>query len=338
MNDPVDRGVARSSTPATRTSNFSEIAGPANAGALLTADSELRSQDTQIRSPFKDAVRRFSKNWAAVLSLSVVFLLIVAAIFAHLLHTSDPTALDYNALGVGPSPDHWFGTDTEGRDEYSRILYGLRIPFMVAFAGTVVTVVLGLAFGLTAGYYGGFIDSAISRFTDFMFAFPSFLLTVIIVTLYGASFDQLFPGGVGRAIILTVVFALVSWPPLMRFIRSLALSLKEQQFVEAARTVGTSGPKIILRHLVPNVWGLVLVQAALTIAYIIGAEAVLSILGLGVNEPTPDLGAMLIDGQSYADSNIWGLFFPCLFLTVLIVAFTFIGDGVRDAVDPRAQR
>lgn len=338
MNEPVDRGSPRSTAPATRSPAYGEISGPASAGNLLVADTEIRSSGTQVRSPFKDAVRRFSKNWAAVASLVIVVLLILAAIFAAVLHTSDPTALDYNALGIGPSPDHWFGTDTEGRDEYSRILYGMRIPFLVAFAGTIGTVILGLGFGLVAGFYGGVMDSVVSRFTDFMFAFPAFLLQIIIVTLYGAQFDLLFPGGVGRGIILTLVFALVSWPPLMRFVRSLALSLKEQQFVEAARTVGTSGPKIILRHLVPNVWGLVLVQAALTIAYIIGAEAVLSILGLGVSEPTPDLGAMLYDGNSYADSNIWGLFFPCFFLTLLIVAFTFIGDGVRDAVDPRSQR
>jgi peptide/nickel transport system permease protein len=123
----------------------------------------------------------------------------------------------------------------------------------------------------------------------------------------------------------------------MRFVRSLALSLKEQQFIEAARTVGTTDVRIITRHLAPNVWGLVLVQAALTVAYIIGAEAVLSILGLGVTEPTPDLGAMLYDGTSYWDSNPWGVYFPVLFLTIMILAFTFVGDGIRDAVDPRSR-
>jgi len=123
----------------------------------------------------------------------------------------------------------------------------------------------------------------------------------------------------------------------MRFVRSLALTMKEQQFIEAARTVGTSGPKIIWRHLAPNTYGLVLVQAALTVAFILAAEAVLSILGLGVITPTPDLGAMLYDGSNYMDANYWGVFFPSLFLTVLILSFTFIGDGVRDAVDPRSQ-
>jgi oligopeptide transport system permease protein len=302
------------------------------------ASPEPFESGTQISSPFRDATRRFRRNWAAVVSLIVVAILIFMAIFAHYMHTTDPTALDYNALSQGPSANHWFGTDTEGRDEYTRILYGLRVPFVVSFVGTFLTVVLGLAFGLVAGLYGGFIDSMLSRFTDFMFAFPAFLLTIIIVTLFGGYFDRNFPNGVGRAVILTAVFALVSWPPLMRFVRSLALSLKEQQFIEAARTSGTTNLRIITRHLVPNVWGLVLVQGALTIAYIIGTEAVLSILGQGVNEPNPDLGTMLYDGAHYMAENGWLAFFPSLFLTVLILAFTFIGDGVRDAVDPRSRQ
>jgi oligopeptide transport system permease protein len=305
---------------------------------LPATGSEAFEPSTQISSPFRDATRRFTRNSAAVASLIVVAILILMAIFAHYMHTTDPTALDYNALSQGPSANHWFGTDTEGRDEYTRILYGLRVPFVVSFVGTFLTVVLGLAFGLVAGLYGGFIDSILSRFTDFMFAFPAFLLTIIIVTLFGGYFDRTFPNGVGRAVILTAVFALVSWPPLMRFVRSLALSLKEQQFIEAARTSGTTNLRIITRHLVPNVWGLVLVQGALTIAYIIGTEAVLSILGQGVNEPNPDLGTMLYDGAHYMAENGWLAFFPSLFLTVLILAFTFIGDGVRDAVDPRSRQ
>ncbi|MGH2442754.1 MAG: ABC transporter permease [Chloroflexota bacterium] len=299
-------------------------------------EGEPRIEQTRVRSPFRDAVRRFSKNWAAMLSTAVIVILILAAIFARFLHTTDPNAINFSALYQGPSVSHWFGTDPEGRDLYSRILFGMRIPLIVSFVGTFITVVLGVGLGLIAGFYGGVVDSLVSRFTDFMFAFPAFLLTIIIVSLFGASFDAAFPNGVGRTIILTAVFALVSWPPLMRFVRSLGLSLKEQQFVEAARTSGTSGWNIIRRHLAPNVWGLVLVQAALTVAYIIGAEAVLSILGLGVNDPTPDLGAMLYDGTNYWDLNPWGMYFPAIFLTVLIVAFTFIGDGVRDAVDPRS--
>lgn len=336
MAEQANRDVQRQPVLPSQSLEYAEKTEVAS-GTMLEADEAGRSSQVVVRSPFKDAVRRFSRNWAAVLSLGIVCILILAAIFAGFLHTTNPTALDYNALNTGPSGAHWFGTDPEGRDEYTRVLYGMRVPLIVSFAGTFLTLVVGLGLGLAAGYYGGIVDSILSRFTDLMFAFPALVLTIIIVTLYGSTFDALFPNGVGRAIILTCVFALVSWPPLMRFVRSLALSLKEQQFIEAARTVGTTNAKIILRHLAPNVWGLVLVQAALTVAFIIGSETVLSILGLGVNQPTPDLGSMLYDGTQYMDANAWGLYIPCIFVTVLIIAFTFIGDGIRDAVDPRGR-
>lgn len=338
MRDPIEKSTRDNPSAPTQTLNHTEIGEPVSSGDMMVADAVRRSEQTRVSSPLRDAVRRFSQNWAAVGSAVIIVLLILAAIFAHFLHTVDPNSLDYTALNQGPSSAHWFGTDAEGRDEYSRILYGMRVPFIVSFAGTGITVIVGLALGLIAGFFGGWVDSVVSRFTDLMFAFPAFLLTIIIVTLFGASFDQNFPNGVGRAVILTCVFALVSWPPLMRFVRSLALSLKEQQFIEAARTVGTTNLRIISRHLAPNVWGLVLVQGALTVAYIIGAEAVLSILGLGVNQPTPDLGSMLYDGTQYMGTNYWGVIVPSVFLTILIVAFTFVGDGIRDAVDPRMNR
>lgn len=334
MNEPIDdsaRGRPPLPTQSLPYSGITETSG----ATMFEVETEEEDAQTRISTPMRDAVRRFMRNWAAVASLVVVVILILASIFAKYLHTSDPTALDYNALNQGPSLSHIFGTDPEGRDEYTRILYGLRVPFVVAFAGTALTVLVGLVLGVVAAFYGSWTDSILSRFTDLMFAFPAFLLAIILVTLYGGTFDTLYPGGVGRAIILTFVFALVSWPPLMRFIRSLVLSMKETQFIEAARTVGTSNFKIMLRHLVPNIYGLVLVQGALTVAFIIGTEAVLAILSLGVTEPTPDLGSMLYDGTNYWYANAWGVFFPSLFLTILIVAFTFIGDGIRDAVDPR---
>lgn len=337
MDDPVERSAHDQPQLPSESSIREEAQLFPSISVTMPKEADRLGERTQVRSPWRDAARRFMRNWAAVASVIVVVILIVMAVFAHYMHTSDPTALDYNALAQGPSGNHWFGTDTEGRDEYTRILYGLRVPFVVSFVGTFLTVVLGLAFGLVAGLYGGVIDSILSRFTDFMFAFPAFLLTIIIVTLFGGWFDRNFPSGVGRAVILTAVFALVSWPPLMRFVRSLALSLKEQQFIEAARTSGTTNFRIMTRHLVPNVWGLVLVQGALTVASIIGAEAVLSILGQGVNEPNPDLGTMLYDGAHYMATNAWLAFFPSLFLTIVILAFTFIGDGVRDAVDPRSR-
>src|SRR5947209_3038446 len=217
--------------------------------AMVEADQARESEQVRVRTPLNDAIRRFSQNWAAVLSLVVVIVLLLASTFPSLFHATSPTFDNLFNTNGPPTRTNWFGTDPEGRDIYSRILYGMRVSFIVSLVGTIFTVGAGLFFGLVAGYFGGWIDSLVSRFTDLMFAFPAFLLTIIIVTLYGDAFDSHFPNGVGRTIILTAVFALVSWPPLMRFVRSLALTLKEQQFVEAARTVGTPNFKIIWRHL-----------------------------------------------------------------------------------------
>jgi ABC-type dipeptide/oligopeptide/nickel transport system permease subunit len=337
VKDPVDQSTRDQPSLPTHSDIYAETTA-ASGTSLLDADEMRRSDQGRVRSPFQDAMRRFMENWAAVISLVIIVLLILMAIFAPLLHTQNPSNINALIINQGPSPQHWFGTATEGQDLYSRILYGMRVPLIVSLVGTVLTVFIGLVLGLVSAYFGGWVDSLISRFTDFMFAFPVFLLTIVLVTLFSQSLDASFPAGIGRTILLTSVFALVSWPPLMRFVRSLGLSMKEQQFIEAARTVGTSPFQIIRRHMVPNVWGLVLIQGALTVASLLGFEAVLSILGMGVQQPTPDLGYILSDQAQNMAANDWGVFFPSVFLVLLILSFTFLGDGIRDAVDPRSSR
>jgi peptide/nickel transport system permease protein len=308
--------------------------------AGLIASSPLRGREedvldkTQVSSPGRDAARRFRQNWAAVVSLSTIAIILLVALLAPFLHTSNPLQPDYGVLNVGPSPQHWFGTDAVGRDLYSRLIFGLRVPLFVGFLGTFITVILGAVIGVVSGYAGGAVDSLLSRFTDVIFAFPSFLLSLISVSLFGQALDFL-PGGSGRVILLTIVFAVVSWPGLMRFVRSLALGLKEQQFVEAARTSGSTSWKIVRRHLLPNMWGLVLVQASFIVVGVIYNEAILSIFGLGVPAPNPDLGRMLFDGTAVMDINAWEVVFPSGLFTIMILAFTFLGDGLRDAIDPR---
>lgn len=337
MNDPVDSNQGTHVQPPSQESRNTEAISGAPTGTMLVGDAEFRATDARVRSPRRNALLRFRSNWAAMICLTVIVILTIMAIFAPLFHTTNPNTLDFNALSEGPSAAHWFGTDPSGRDEYSQLVYGLRITFVIGYIGSFATVVLGVALGVIAGYYGGFVDAIISRFTDFMFAFPAFLLALILVSLFGGAFDAWLPNGVGRAVILILVFGLVSWPPLMRFVRSLVLGMKESQFIEAARTSGTTNFRIMTRHLIPNLWGLVLVQAAFIVAGVVGTEAVLSIIGLGVNDPVPDLGRLLYDTASYMDQSAWGVFFPSLFLTVIIMSFTFIGDGVRDAVDPRSK-
>ncbi|MGH2449215.1 MAG: ABC transporter permease [Chloroflexota bacterium] len=302
--------------------------------AAVIADEELVQE--RISSPMGDAIHRFRRNWAALISLTVILLLVVGAIFAPFLRTMDPTANNYLLLDAFPSAHHWFGTNGLGEDEYSRILFGLRVPLIVGIVGAAITMVLGSLFGVFAGYFGGLLDNLLARFADVMFAFPSFTLALIVVSLYGNALDPYFAGA-GRVMILIIVFAIVGWPALMRFVRSLALGMKEQQFVEAARTLGGTDWQIIRRHLLPNMWGLILVQSSFLVISFIGTEAILSIFGLGVEAPAPDLGAMLFAGASDLGVNYWEAIFPSIFLTVLILSFTFLGDGIRDAVDPRGQ-
>jgi ABC-type dipeptide/oligopeptide/nickel transport system permease subunit len=226
------------------------------------------------------------------------------------------------------------GTDANGFDLLSRLIYGMRPAFAVGIIGQIITTILGVLLGVLAGYYGGWLDALLGRFTDLIFAFPSFLLAFLVVSLFGPQLAAT-AGGAGTVLLITFVFSVTGWPALMRFVRSLTLSLREQQFVEAARTVGTSNWKIITRHILPSTWGLVMVQSTFGVGAYIGNEAVLSLLGLGVQKPNPDLGVMVAEGITNLPLNAVEAIAPSLLLTVIIVAFAFLGDGLRDAIDPR---
>lgn len=332
MAEPQERLPSHNLRQAAAQMEISAVATPAG---VETEEVSQEALAPRVSSPMRDAWRRFRNNWAAMISLITIFILIFAAIFAPFLHTSDPTSINYVSLDQFPSPHHWFGTDGLGRDLYSRMVYGLRTPLIVGIVGSAITTVLGMLLGVTSGYFGGIIDSLLSRFTDLMFAFPAFTLALIIVSLYGEAADKWIPGGAGRILMLTVVFAIVGWPGLMRFIRSLTLSMKEQQFIEAARTCGSSHWTIIRRHLLPNTYGLLLIQASFLVVGFIYNEAILSLFGLGIQQPAPDLGQDLIQGVEHLALNPWEAMIPSAILTLLILAFTFLGDGVRDAVDPR---
>jgi ABC-type dipeptide/oligopeptide/nickel transport system permease subunit len=298
---------------------------------------ETEIVQTPALPPWREAWVRFRGNGPALISLVVLCVVVLTAIFAPFLHTANPLAQNYAALDAGPSAQHWLGTDGVGRDQYSRLLYGLRIPLIVGVIGAVITMFLGTLIGVVAGYSGGLVDGLLSRLTDLIFAFPSFTLALIVVSLYGPALDPYFAGA-GRVILLSVVFALVSWPALMRFVRSLALSLKEQQFIEAARVSGSTSWQIMYRHLLPNMVGLLMVQASFIVITVISTETTLSIFGLGVLPPSPDLGQMLFDGVSRLDYSPWEVLAPSMALTILILALTFVGDGLRDAIDTRMSR
>ena len=272
-------------------------------------------------------------------SLIVLVVLLVTTCIAPWLPLIDPTVPDAANTDAWPGGQHLLGTDSNGHDLFSAMIYGLRPAFIVGLIGSMVTTVLGVAIGLSAGFRGGWVDTVLSRFTDLMFAFPALVLALLAEELFTTSGSPVAAalGDQARVIVMTVVFALLGWPPLMRFVRGLTLQYKQMQFVEAARALGVSNREIVTRHLLPNTWGLVLVQASFTVSGFIYTEIVLSILGLGVQVPTPDLGYLANQALGQLEVNWVETIAPSALLTILIVAFAFLGDGLRDAFDPQTK-
>jgi ABC-type dipeptide/oligopeptide/nickel transport system permease subunit len=290
-------------------------------------------------SPLRQAARRFARNRLAVISLAILIVLLVAAITAQWLPLIDPTVTDPVNTDAFPGGVHILGTDSNGHDLFSQMIYGLRPAFIVGIVGSVITTIVGVALGLIAGFLGSWVDAVLSRFTDLIFAFPALVLALLAEELFTNPNSPIGNalGDSARVIVMTVVFALLGWPPLMRFVRGLTLQYKEMQFVEAARALGDTNRSIVLRHILPNTWGLVLVQATFFVSGFIYTEIVLSVLGLGVQAPTPDLGFLADQALANLEVNWVETIAPSALLTILIVAFAFLGDGLRDAFDPQTK-
>ncbi|MGE0541897.1 MAG: ABC transporter permease [Dehalococcoidia bacterium] len=249
---------------------------------------------------------------------------ILVAIFAPLIATHDPLAIDASATLEGPGEGGLMGTDNFGRDIFSRIVYGTRNSIGIGFTTVILIALVAVTVGGVSGYLGGATDLLVQRVVDAFQAFPTLILAIAIVAALGAS-------------TLNVIIALTvaSWPGIARVIRSQVLGLKEGQFVEAARTVGASDARIILRHLLPNVLPILLVLASASVGAIIIAEATLSFLGLGTPPPEPSWGSILTGAQRYAQRAPWIGIFPGLAITLAVFAASFLGDAIRDALDPR---
>jgi ABC-type dipeptide/oligopeptide/nickel transport system permease subunit len=241
------------------------------------------------------------------------------------------------------SAKSWFhplGTNTNGQDILAQLMAGLNISVELALMVEVLDISLGIFFGTLAGWYGGWLGVALDRFTDIMFSFPSLLLIILMGITLGPLFDKWFhPAIFARMVLLTVAIGLIAWPLMMRFVRGQTLNLKGQQFVEAARTVGTSDIKIILRHIIPNLLSIVIVASTLDMLTTIVSEAGISLLGVGIRPPGTSLGLMISQAFTALDnlSTASELIFPCLTLVIVVVCFSFVGDGVRDAFDPRTK-
>jgi peptide/nickel transport system permease protein len=273
------------------------------------------------------SVRRFRANRLALWSLYVIGILVLAALLAPLLAPHDPIAIgDVMATRFqSPSWAHPFGTDEFGRDLFSRALFGTRVSLSVGILAMLLATTVGSLYGAVSGFFGGIVDAVMMRIVDVWIAFPAFYLMLLLVGVFEASVP-----------ILILILALTAWPATARFIRGEILSLRERDYVEAARAMGLPAHRIILRHLIPGALSPVLVTGALAVAGMIGAEAGLSFLGLGISPPTPSWGNMVAAGKDTLASAWWIAFFPGALLTITLIAFSLVADGLRDALDPKA--
>ena len=287
---------------------------------------------------WKDAWVRFRRNRLAVAGLVVIVVMIVLALGARLpatpgglwkiLHlTNEPFLQDVTNSYATPSLQHPLGTDILGRDQLSRILYGASISLTIGIVVQFLILGIGGSIGMAAGYFGGWIDNLLMRFTDIMYAFPDLLLVLVFVAAFGPSFWSIF-----------IALGLVYWVGLARLVRGQVLSIKEKEYVEAAIMTGTSPLKLIVKHLVPNSLGPVIVTLTFGIPAAIFTEAALSFLGIGIRPPEPSWGVMIEDGYAGIFADPQQVIFPGIAVALTMLSFTFVGDGLRDALDPRMRR
>jgi peptide/nickel transport system permease protein len=241
---------------------------------------------------------------------------------------------DFNAIRAWPSAVHPLGTDEQGRDTLARLLMGLRVSLLVAAFVETINIVLGATLGLMAGTYGGPLDFVVSRLADMLFAFPGLLLAILVSAVFG-QWAQDVAGDMGRLLLVSGALALVSWPLMARYVRGQALAIKGREFVAAARSIGATEHDIMVRHILPNVTGLIVTAATLDVPGVILSEAVLSLLGLGIQVPGSSLGLMIVRAIPYLENNWFQVLVPSITLTLLVLAFSFLGDGIRDALDPQ---
>jgi ABC-type dipeptide/oligopeptide/nickel transport system permease subunit len=299
------------------------------------------------RSPWQLFWRRLRDDRVALVAGGVIVALILVALLAPLVvkltgapgpNVQDRDATDMFGTPLGPTGEHWFGVDPLGRDVFSRTVYGARVSLLVGIAGTGIAVLVGVTVGLVAGYYRGWVDTLLSRFVDVVLSFPVLLLGIGIASACslgnGCVAGAVTPGV--RTVIL--VIALVTWTSIARVVRGQVLSLREREFVVAARSLGASNRRIVTREILPNLTAPLIVYSSLLLPQTILLEAALSFLGVGVSPPTASWGWMIADASDNFDTQWWYMVFPGAALVLTVLAFNLLGDGLRDALDPRAER
>jgi oligopeptide transport system permease protein len=272
----------------------------------------------------RDALRRLLRNRLAVAGGAVVLVLCLVAVLADVLAPFPYTKTNFGRLNEAPSPDYPLGTDQLGRDLLSRMIYGARISMVVGLGAQVIVVLLGVPIGALAGWFGGRVDLLLTRFVDVMYAFPNLLFVILLMSMLGAGLFNIF-----------IAIGLTGWVGIARQTRAQVLAIKEKEFVEGARSLGSGFGRLLVRHVLPNALTPIIVAVTFGIPQAIFTEAALSFIGVGINPPTPSWGQMVGEGQQYLRSY-WHLsVFPSIAIAVTMLSFTFLGDGVRDALDPK---
>lgn len=275
----------------------------------------------------RDIWTRMKRNRLAMVGLVIIIILVITAIFADYIAPYGYAEQNLANQYQSPNAEHWFGTDELGRDIFSRVVYGSRVSLRVGFISVSISMTIGVAIGAITGYYGGKIDNILMRFIDIVQALPDILLAIAIMAALGPGLTN-----------LMVAVGIAAIPGYARLVRSSVLSLRDQEFVEAARANGSSDARIILKHIIPNCMAPIIVQATLGVAYAIINAAGLSFIGLGLEPPTPEWGAMLSGGRAYIRDYPHMTLFPGLAIVLTILALNLLGDGLRDALDPKLKR
>jgi len=284
----------------------------------------LTRDEIRASTLYKDAWKRLNKNKLALFAFAVIVVIVIIAIFAPLIAPYAPETIDLKNMNKGPMEGHLLGTDSLGRDILSRIIYGSRVSLLVGIITECIAVPLGVVLGAVAGYYGGVIDAIISRIIETMSSFPFILFAMVLMYVLGKGLTAVF-----------IALGLIGWIGLARLIRGQVIQLKEREFIEAARAAGASDFAIIFKHLIPNCLSTIIVVITLDIPDNIVYEATLSFIGLGVQPPMPSWGSILSEAMKYMRQNPGYCVYPGLALMVLVLMFNTLGDGLRDALDPR---
>ncbi|QAT50067.1 ABC transporter permease [Caproiciproducens sp. NJN-50] len=287
-------------------------------------EEDVLSGKMEYSSYYKDSLRRFRKNKAAMLCLAVIFLLILVAIFARVVAPFDPDYQDYASVLARPSSKHLLGADEYGRDILSRIIYGTRVSLSIGIFAQLLASVVGVTLGAIAGYFGGVVDSIISRVMEIFSAFPDLIFAMAIMTFMGKSILNLY-----------IALGLLTWVRTARMIRGSVIQLKEKEYVEASRASGGTSFRIIVKHLIPNCLSTIIVLVTLGIPNAIMYEASLSFLGLGIQPPTPSWGNMISAAQAVIGFLPIYSIMPGVAIMITVIAFNIFGDGLRDALDPK---